>query len=243
MTAGCRGSGFIAVGEERVKDGSRSPASAHLHHNRHTCSTLGACTILYSGTERHSRMNTHLHTSKTPCPEPLRWDLYTLTLPPHSVGVKRGRAGSPEPSSDCSLALHPQLGPQVPRLLQGAKGSTLHPSAASGQGSAMLTASPAALVRPCPPGNSYSALGAKFGPGEKERRMGPSTSGRGRRGWRVPRSPGATWARRRPLGAPPSLGPGPGRSSLAAPREALRRVQLHRLPPPHLALLPVRVRL
>lgn len=29
----CRGSGFIAVGEERVNDGSgRSPASAHLHH-------------------------------------------------------------------------------------------------------------------------------------------------------------------------------------------------------------------
>lgn len=35
----------------------------------------------------------------------------------------------------------------------------------------------------------------------------------------------------------------PGRSGLAAARQALRRVQLHRLPPPHFAFLPVSVRL
>lgn len=40
---------------------------------------------------------------------------------------------------------------------------------------------------------------------------------------------------------PRAVRAGPGRSGLAAPREALRRVQLHRLPPPHLALLPVGV--
>lgn len=51
------------------------------------------------------------------------------------------------------------------------------------------------------------------------------------------------------LGAPAGLGRRSwgraggraGRLGLAAAREALRRVQLHRLPPPHLALLPVGV--
>lgn len=43
--------------------------------------------------------------------------------------------------------------------------------------------------------------------------------------------------------APPSPRPGLARSGLAAPRQALRGMQLHRLPPPHLALLPVGVRL
>lgn len=168
-----------------------------------------------------------------------------MTFPLHPV--RWGRAGSPEPSSDCSPALPPQLCPQVPRWLQGAKGLMIRPLAASGQGSAMLTASPAALVGPCPPGSSYSALGANCGHREK-----PG-------GWALCFTPGpagvagvpeprcnrgpkaAAWSSPEP-GAGPS-GPGPGRSGLAAPRKALRRVQLHRLPPPHLALLPVGVRL
>lgn len=67
--------------------------------------------------------------------------------------------------------------------------------------------------------------GADFGPGLEEGGLG------GRQA--VPRS-----------SPPPSPGPRAGRaarSGLAAPRRALRRVQLHRLPPPHLALLPVGV--
>ena len=122
-------------------------------------------------------------------------------------------AGSPEPSS----ALPPQRGAQVPSSLQGATGSTTRLVAApqpQGKGSATLTAIPA--LASARPGSSYSALGAGFGPGER---------GSGGAGGRSPELPRAR----------------PRRSGLAAPRQALRRVQLHRLPPPHLALLPVSV--
>lgn len=229
------------MGTEGVKDGSeRSPASAHLHHHRHTCSPLGACTTLQLGKERHSGMNTHT-LAKTHFQNPQGGGLYTTALHPAQYRVQALQ------NFDCSPALLAQLGPQVPRFLQGPTGSTIRPLAASGQGSARLTSSPAALAGPRPPGSSYSALGAQLRTRGKEGQLGLSASGQGRPEWRVPGArcdlgPQAPASSFPEPGAAPS-GPGHGRSGLAAPREALRRVQLHRLPPPHLALLPVGVRL
>lgn len=117
-------------------------------------------------------------------------------------------------SPEPSSAVPPLLGAQVPSSLQGATGSTTRCPPPQGKGSATLTAIPA--LASARPGSSYSALGAGFAPGERD-------SGGG--GGRSPELPRAR----------------PRRSGLAAPRQALRRVQLHRLPPPHLAFLPVSV--
>lgn len=112
----------------------------------------------------------------------------------------------------------PSPGVQLPA--RGRSVGLLLPACSLGPGVRQARRHPAALAA-APP----RAAGADFGPGLEEGGLG------GRQA--VPRS-----------SPPPSPGPRAGRaarSGLAAPRRALRRVQLHRLPPPHLALLPVGV--
>lgn len=115
-----------------------------------------------------------------------------------------------------SSALPPQLGAIVPNSLPGASGSpTCCPTQPQARGICQAHRGARGPGHSARLGSSYCALGAGFEPGE--RGSGGVAGGR-------------------------ASSPSPSRrSGLAAAREALRGVQLHRLPPPHFALLPVGV--
>lgn len=162
-------------------------------------------------------MNIHLHTSKTECtiPGPLRWG--SPHFSPKNLGA----------GSQSFHFLPPVLPPQLVSLkssvpCQGPEGHW-HSGAQPpppGRASIRLTAIPEA------PFLLPAAL-----PWEQSR----AWRDRDRVGLPCLAAPSRLRClRSRPRGSS---------SGLAAPRRALRRVQLHRLPPPHLALLPVDVRL